>query len=125
MRATMYGWEIDCPPAIGSAASSYACSPSSGGTNSSRGTRSIAASTRSSAISRSRSCCCTINVRSSASDGTRQHPLVRRGLETEMLNHGLRDVDDAAGRHLDADRQHRNLRVTAQERAVTAAAHVV
>src|SRR5947209_7944552 len=50
----MYGWEIVWSPPIGSAASLYASSRSSSGTKSSRGTRSIAASTASAVMPRRR-----------------------------------------------------------------------
>src|SRR3990172_7810508 len=48
--ATIKGWEMVWPDPIGSGSFSYALLRSSGGTNSSRGTRRIASSTRSSLI---------------------------------------------------------------------------
>src|SRR5439155_688444 len=118
--ATMYGWEIVCPPPIGSAASSYARSRSESGTNSSRGTRSIAARTRSSATSRLRSCSSTICRRSSlGSGGTRERTRIRGRLQVEVLQDGRRDLDDRLRLCVEADRQHRHLRVAAAQRAVT------
>jgi hypothetical protein len=65
MRATMYGCEIVWPSPIGNAASSYARGRSGSSTKSSRGTTSIALSTRSSTMSRPRSCASTIRRRRS------------------------------------------------------------
>src|SRR5881398_3526480 len=121
----MYGCEIVCPPPIGRAASSYAWRRSSGGTKSSRGTRSIAARTRSSTMSRSRSWCCTIADRSASSDGTSERPLVRGRLQAEVLDHRRGDVDDGLRRSVDADCQHRDLRIAREERTVAPAADVM
>src|ERR1700751_2846363 len=89
----MYGCEIVWPSPIGSAASEYATSRSSGGTKSSRGTRPIAASTRSSAIPRRWSCRSTIQARSSANTSGSLHRL-RYG-DAEVLEHAGRDVHDS------------------------------
>src|SRR5262249_11961234 len=104
----MYGCEIVWPSPIGNATSSYARSRSSSGTNSSRGTRSIAASTRSSSTSRRW-----------RSRGTREP------LDAEVTKDGRGDVDDGRGHVLEADREHRHLRVAAQQRPVAAAARMV
>ena len=116
IRATMYGWEIVWPSPIGSAASSYARSRNGSGTKSSRGTRSIAASTRSSAMSRQRSWLSTIRCRSGSGGKRKRHP--------EPLEHGGRDAGDARRRLVDPDGEHRHLRVARGERAVAAAADV-
>src|SRR5437660_896594 len=122
----MKGCEIVCPPAIGSAASSYARSRRPSGTKSSRGTRAIAARTRSSVRSRARSCCSTMRRRSSCrSGGTRERPRIRRRRDSEMTEHGGRDVNDRPWFGVEADREHRDLRVAPAQRAVTATAGVV
>src|SRR4051812_34283082 len=113
MRATMYGCEIVCSAPIGSAASSYARACSSCGTNSSRGTRPIAASTRSSSMPRARSCCSTIAARS-ANAGV-----------GEVLEHSGCDVGDALDRSFDADGEQWDDRIARDERAVASAARVV
>src|SRR5581483_8330179 len=119
MRATMYGCEIVCPQPIGSATSSYAYARSPGGTNSSRGTRPIAASTRSSSMPRARSWRSTISRRraSGGGEGSRMRPEVRQDER--------RDADDAFGGRREPDREHRDERVAGRERAVAAAADVV
>src|SRR5829696_6810610 len=95
----MYGWEIVWPDPIGSAASSYARRRRSGGTNASRGTRSIASRTLVSAMSRPRSCSSTIlRSRISGCAG------IRRSLDPEVPG---------------------DERVAVQQRAVRAAARVV
>src|SRR5581483_10856083 len=116
MRDTMYGCEIVCPSPIGSAASSYARLSSSGGTKSSRGTRSIAASTRSSAMPRARSWRSTI-ARRSATIGGDAH--------AEEIADGRRDIRDAANVGIHSDREQRHGRVAGDERAVAAAARMV
>src|SRR5262249_50557216 len=113
MRATMYGCEIVWSEPIGSAASSYACARTASGTKSSRGTRDIAASTRSSSMPRARSCSPTIELRSD--DSRVCHMGDQRG----------RDVGDALGSGVDADSHDRDDRVALDERAVAAAACVV
>src|SRR5947209_18616597 len=103
----MYGCEIVWPWARASAASSYACERSSSGTNSSRGTRRIASSTRSSVTPRRTSCRTT------------------QSRDSEMLRHEPLHPGDRGGRRSEADRQHRHLGVEPLERAVTAAAEMV
>ena len=115
MRATMYGWEIVCPWPIGSAASAYARWRSPCGTKSSRGTRSIASSTRSSTMSRPRSWSSTIRWR--GVNGHRRTP--------QLLEDARRDVDRPRGRRAGADGDHRHFRVALLERAVAPAAGVV
>src|SRR5215471_9164318 len=104
----MYGCEIVWPSPIGSATSSYARRRSFSGTNSSRGTRSIAPSTRSSATSRR-----------CRSGGTREP------LDPEGAQDGRGDVDDRRGHVLETDRQHRDLGVAEEQRAVAAPSDVV
>src|SRR3954463_14897780 len=65
MKATIHGCDIVCPSPIGSAPSAYASLRTASGRNSSRGTCSIAASTRSSSIPRGRSCRSTMRRRAS------------------------------------------------------------
>src|SRR5436305_15349764 len=74
-------------------------------------------------MSRSRSCVWTMRARSSSSDGNASpRPLVRRRLQTEVLDDGGCDVDDALGRRLETDREHGNLGIADCERTVAAAA---
>src|SRR4051812_41612935 len=113
MRATMYGWEMVCPDPIGSAASAYARCRSSGGTKSSRGTRSIACRTRSSTTSRARSCSSTMARRSGSKS------------DTKVRQHERREVDDAPRLALDPGEQHRHLGVARNQRAVAATAGMV
>src|SRR5438105_3289170 len=114
IRATMYGCEIVCPSPIGSAASSYARRRSDSGTNSSRGTRSIARSTFSSTMSRSRSCASTISrLRGARSSGI------------EVLECQRREIDDSArDGAVDPDGQDRDFGVAGLERAVAASAEM-
>src|SRR4051794_2209823 len=100
MRATMYGWEIVWSAPIGSAASSYAWRRNSSGTKSSRGTRAIAAKTRSSSIPRARSWYSTIAL---LSGNVLKRPCVRGRLDAEMREHGGHHVGDARRRGVDAD----------------------
>ena len=65
MRATMYGCEIVWPEPIGSGRVVVGAVAELLGDEEWRGTRSIASSTRSSSMSRSRSWCSTIGCRSS------------------------------------------------------------
>src|SRR3954453_12421403 len=109
---------------MGSAASSYARSRSSAGTNSSRGTTLIASSTRSSSMPRARSCVSTIAARS-GSMLERHDVHRRRGCDTEMREHGRRHLRDPRGRRLDADGEERAARAPLAERAVAAAARVM
>src|SRR5262245_60161818 len=117
----MYGCDIVWPAAIRSAASSYAWSRASAGRKASRGTRSMAASTRSSEMSRVRSCSATIVRRASAKSGDTSG---RRGLDPEAARDGGSDIDDARRRRAGADGEHRHLRVAREQRAVAAAADV-
>src|SRR4051812_3121869 len=117
MRATMYGYEIVWPCPIGSAASAYARRRSAVGTNDSRGTLAIASSTRSSSISRARSCRSTICRRSG---GIR----VRGDLDAKVLERERREVDDSPRLGLEPDGQHRDQRVPRLQRAVAAAAEM-
>src|SRR6266542_4130928 len=112
MRATMYGCEIVWSAPIGNAASSYARTRHSGGTNRSRGTVAIASSTRPSSMPRARSCHSTIDRRS---DNER----------TEVREHCGGDVGDALDRRLDSDGEHGHDGVALDKRAVAAAAGVV
>src|SRR5213592_2546536 len=123
----MYGCEIVWSAPIGRAASSYARSRSFSGTKSSRGTRSIAASTRSSTTSLPRSWASTIRLLASAvgSGGTRERTGVCGRRDAEMLQHGGRDLHDRLRLRIDPDRQHRDLRVAAPQRAVTPSAGVM
>src|SRR5438876_677702 len=66
MVATIYGWEMVWPAAIGRALSSYARAASSAGANRSRGTARQAARTRSSRIPRAANCSRTIPSRAAA-----------------------------------------------------------
>src|SRR3989440_2278876 len=50
---------------------------------------------------------------------------VPRRLQAEVLEHGRRDVDDAAGQALEPDHEHRHDRVAGVDRAVAPAAGVV
>src|SRR4051794_28729258 len=118
----MYGCEIVWPSPIGSAASSYARSRSSSGTNCSRATRVIAASTRSSETSRTRSCRSTIRCRSGS---TRERSRVRRRLDAEVAQDRRRDVAERLGDRVEADGEHRPLGVAGAEGAVAAAAGVM
>src|SRR6266566_4848193 len=99
----MYGCEIVWPALIGSAASAYAASRRSSGTKSSRGTRAIAASTRSSSMPRRRSCHSTIVIRSSADTDRRLHRGGHR--DSEMLEQSGSDVGDPVQLRADADRE--------------------
>src|SRR3954453_6995407 len=123
MSATMYGCEIVCSLPIGRAASAYAPSRRSSGTKSSRGTRPIAASTRSSSMPRRRSCDSTIPARSSADTRERLHRTRHR--DTEVREHGRSDVRDPVQLGLEPDGHDRHERVARDERAVAAAARVV
>src|SRR5579862_3560121 len=114
MSATMYGWEIVWPAPIGRAASAYAPCRTSSGTKSSRGTRPIAASTRSSSIPRRRSC--TSTIRYLASADTR---------DSEVVEHGRRHVGDPERQGVDTDGEKRDEGVAGDERAVAAAADVM
>src|SRR5438105_5403662 len=126
MRATMYGCEIVWSAPIGSAASSYARSRNSSGTNSSRGTRAIASSTRSSSIPRARSWCSTMAFRLEAvSDNTLKRLRVRGSLDAKVRQHRRHHVGDARGRGIDADRKQRHHGVALDERTVAATACVV
>src|SRR5215207_7673915 len=118
----MYGCEIVWPAPIGSALSSYAAARSASGTNSSRGTRPIAASTRSSPIPRARSWRSTIRARSA---DVREALRISGRVDAEVREHERGDAGDAVGRRVEADRQHRDERVGGRERAVAAAAEVV
>src|SRR6187549_4090231 len=118
----MNGWEMVWSSPIGSAASSYAYGATSTGTNSSRGTRPIAASTRSSAIPRARSWRSTIRARSA---DAREALRIRGWVDAEVREDERGDAGNAVGRRVDADRQHRYERVAGDEGAVTAAAEVV
>ena len=122
----MYGWEIVCPAPIGRAASSYARPARPFGTKSSRGTRAIASSTRSSRTSRLLSWYATIWRRSSCGSGNAREPgrRIRRRPNAKVLENRGRDVDDRLRLGVEADRQHRHLGVRSLERAVTAAAEV-
>src|SRR5215204_6831194 len=116
----MYGWEIVWPDPIGSAASSYARRRRLGGTNASRGTRSIASRTLVSAMSRPRSCSSTIlRSRISGCAG------IRRSLDPEVPEDERRDAGDLPRRFLGAHGEHGDERVAVQQRAVRAAARVV
>src|SRR5579884_1049498 len=108
---------------MGSAASAYAASRRSGGRKRSRGTRPIAASTRSSPMPRRRSWASTMRARSSADTGRRLHRA--RGGDAEVLEHGGSDVGDPADLPPDADGHERDEGVARDEGAVTAAAGVV
>src|SRR2546428_2763559 len=66
MVATIYGWEMVCPAAIGRALSSYARAASSAGANRSRGTARQAARTHSSRMPRAAICSRTIASRAAA-----------------------------------------------------------
>ena len=96
------------------------------GTNSSRGTRSIAASTRSSTMPRRRSWRSTISRRPARAvrPTSARRARVGRQLHAEMGEHGRRDVGDARRQPaVEPDGQHRHLeRVARHERAVAAAA---
>src|SRR3954471_3703680 len=104
MRATMYGCEIVWPCPLGVAASAYARRRSPAGTNDSRGTRAIASSTRSSSMSRARSCRSTICRRSGG---------IRVGghLDAEVLEHERGEIDDPPRLGLEPDGQDRHQRV--------------
>src|SRR6266516_43435 len=129
MSATMYGWEIVWSPPMGSAASAYAPSRRCGGTKSSRGTRPIAASTRSSSMPRRRSCHSTIcalasaDARASADIDERLHRF--RSSHAEVREHGRGNVRDPTDLGLEADGHDRHERVAGDERAVAPAARVV
>src|SRR5437773_196517 len=114
MNATMYGCEIVWPAPIGSAASSYARKRNCSGTNRSRGTRAIAWSTRSSRMSRARSCSSTIRRRLNSNSGDDT-------CDSEPREQSVLDVD-RADRRRDTDSEHRHLRVPGEERSVTAPA---
>src|SRR6266702_3619207 len=86
---------------------------SSSGTNSSRGTRSIAASTRSSSMPRARSWWSTI-ARRSDDAGT-----------GEVREHSWSDIGDALDRRIDTDGEHRHDGVAFDERAVAAPARMM
>ena len=91
------------------------------GTNSSRGTASMAARTRSSEIPRRRSWRSTIRARSSAASTSRRRSRrppedVRRRRDAEVAEHERRHVDDAPrGLRLEAHGQHRDERVRRDE----------
>src|SRR5437763_13932850 len=119
----MYGCEIVWPAPIGSAASAYAASRTSSGTKSSRGTRAMAASTRSSSMPRRRSCRSTIRARTSADTDRRLHR--RRRRDAEVLEHGGSDVRDPVQLRPDADREERDDGVAGDQRAVAAAASMM
>src|SRR4029079_4843419 len=124
----MYGWEIVCPPLIGRAASSYARRRSRSRTNRSRGTASIARSTRSSTMSRPRSCAATIERRRracSSSGGICEQAGVGRRLDAEVLECERGEVDDAARRRrVETDGEDGHLGVGGCKGAVTPAAQV-
>ncbi len=99
---------------------------SSSGTNSSRGTRSIAASTRSSSMSRLRSCSSTISRRSARAVRHGVSARVYAALDAEVVEHERRDVGDRGRRGaVEPDREHRDLGVAREQRAVAAAAGVM
>src|SRR3954449_204545 len=114
MRATMYGCEIVWPAPIERALSPYADERSASGTNSSRGTRPIAASTRSSRIPPARSGRSTIRARSA---DVREALCIRGRVDAEVREHERGDAGDAVRRRVDADGQHRHERVAGAERA--------
>src|SRR5688572_5696843 len=87
--------------------------------NSSRGTRSIAASTRSSTMSRARSWSSTMRSRSA------ERSFSAATLDAEMVEHTRCNVDDPRGRGSQADGEHRHLRVAQLEGAVRATTDVV
>src|SRR5918994_1179974 len=111
---------------MGRAASSYARDRSPSGTNSSRGTRSIASRTRWSTMSRPRSWSSTMRARavSVESGGMSGGTHRGRGLDSEVAQHRGRDFDDRAGR-VETDCEHRDLRIADLEGAVTAATRVM
>src|SRR5213592_2733274 len=118
----MYGCEIVCPAPIGRAASSYARRRPGSGTNSSRGTRSMARRTFSSTMSRARSWRSTM-LRRSSGCGMGGAPV--RQLDAEVLERERGDVDDPSRDPVpEPDGQHGNLGVAELERAVAAAAEV-
>src|SRR4051812_45853026 len=121
----MYGCEIVWPRPIGSAASAYASERSPSDTKSSRGTLSIARKTRSSTMSRPRSCTSTIARRASSASGcTRELLRVRRRLDAEMPQGQRREISDPAWRGVEPDGDDRYFRVARGEPAVTPAADV-